>query len=541
MKSSHIFLLSGVFLLAVITAVAQQVPFLQKKGNATQLMVDNRPLLMLAGETGNSVASSLNDLQAAFGKAKKMNLNTLLVPVYWELLEPEEGKFDFTLVDGIIDLAQRTKLKVVLLWFGAWKNSMSCYAPLWVKEDSRKYPRAETKDGRRLEILSAFSAANLEVDKKAFSALMLHLAKADKQRTVVMVQVENEIGMLTDARDHSSEANALFHAQVPVVLMDYLEQHKEKLQPKLFEQWKANGYKTQGNWPEIFGEGLATDELFMAWHYGLFIQALAQAGKAAYPLPMYLNAALDSRGRKPGEYPSAGPLAHLLDIWRAAAPAIDFLSPDIYDPGFEDWIARYHTNGNPLFIPEIRLHEANAVRVFYAFGEHDAMGFSPFSIESVENPENYPLTKSYALLQQLSPLLASLQGQGRSRGLLFNGLHKERKIEFNNYTFTCRHDYTLGWSPEIPDNDSLWPETGALILELSPNEYIVAGSGVVITFEKTNNKNFTAGIASIDEVEFNNEKMIVLRRLNGDQSHQGRHLRIPAGKWNLQYLKLYGY
>ncbi len=537
-KKYFLLILSSFLLLAGASAAH---PRLVKKGTATQLIVDDKPFLILGGETGNSTGSSLRDVRAAFDKVTPMHLNTVLIPAYWELLEPAEGKFDFTLVDGIIKEAQVRNLKIVFLWFGAWKNSMSCYAPLWIKENVNKYPRAETKDGRKLEILSAFSAANLEADKRAFTAFMQHLAKTDTRQTVIMVQVENEIGMLIDARDHSAMAGVLFNAPVPAQLTDYLLNNKDNLQKRLAERWKSNGSKQEGSWVELFGEGLETDEIFMAYYYGLFIQELAKAGKAAHNIPLYLNAALDSRGRKPGAYPSAGPLAHLLDVWRAAAPDIDFLSPDIYDPGFAGWIARYATGGNPLFIPEIRLEEANAMRVFYAFGEHDAMGFSPFSIEDVAQPAAYPLTKSYALLQQLMPLLASVQGEGKTKGLLFDGIQKERRVETGGYTFVARHDYSLGWSPGIPEKDSLWPESGALIISLGPGEYIVAGSGVVISFEAQAGSGKTAGIAAIDEVEFSAGNMRPLRRLNGDQNHQGRHLRIPAGNWSIQHLKLYSY
>lgn len=515
------------------------VPRLSRQGTATQLIVDDKPFLMLGGELGNSTASSLADLDRAFPKLQQMGLNTVLVPAYWELIEPIEGVFDFTLVDGAIERARKYQLKVIFLWFGVWKNSMSCYAPMWVKENVKKYPRAETQSGRKLEILSAYSATNLEADQRAFSQFMKHLSEIDKKdRTVVMVQVENEIGMIEDARDYSKEATRLFTNQVPKQLITYLQKNKKNLHPVLFHQWEAHGSKTQGTWEELFGKSLQTDELFMAWSYACFVQELAQAGKEAYPLPMYLNAALNSRGRQPGQYPAAGPLAHLMDIWRCAAPAIDLLAPDIYDPGFTDWCRQYAIKGNPLLIPEIRLGEANAAQVFYAFGQHDAMGFSPFSIESPAQPEQYPLTKSYRLLHQLLPLLAEKQGKGLTNGVWMDGTTQEQIVERNGYRFACRHDYTLGWSPEAKSSTP-WPESGALIIELAPKEYLVAGTGVVITFDGGEGKNI--GIGYIDEVEMRDGKMIPLRRLNGDQDHQGRHLRIPVGDWSIQHVKLYEY
>lgn len=521
--------------------VAGDLPYLKKQGSAIQLYVENKPFLMLGGELGNSTASSLNDIEKAFATLEIMRLNTVLVPAYWELTEPIEGQFDYTLVDGIIEKARKYNLKLVFLWFGVWKNSMSCYAPMWVKENHKKYPRAKTKEGKSLEILSAFNKNNLDVDIRAFKHFMAHIASVDKgQNTVIMVQVENEIGMLIDARDHSAEANKLFTANVPVQLTNYLVKNKTNLHPTLSKRWNDNGSKTKGTWTELFGEGLETDEIFMAWHYGIFVQELAKSGKDVHNIPMYLNAALNSRGRKPGAYPSAGPLAHLLDVWRASAPAIDFLAPDIYDPGFTEWCKQYQINGNPLFIPEIKLEKGNEARVFYAFGEHDAMGFSPFWIESVENPQEYGLTKSYKILHQILPLLKEKQGFGKTNGLWFDGETKERIIERNGYTFTCRHDHTLGWSAEATDG-SQWAETGALIIELAKDEYLVAGTGVVVTFDNTKKDGTVTGIGYIDEVEIIDGKMIPIRRLNGDQNHQGRHLRIPAGDWSIQHVKLYNY
>ena len=530
-----------VFLMLLLhLASASAQAFLRKQGDATQLMVEGKSFIMLGGELGNSTAASLDEMEWVCPKLQKMGLNTLLVPAYWELMEPEEGKFDFTLIDGCIALARKHDLKIVFLWFGAWKNSMSCYAPAWVKENFKKYPRAITSSGKPLEILSAFDANNLQADKKAFAQFMKHLAETDKQhQTVIMVQVENEIGMLQNARDYCPKANEAYNSVVPSPLTDYLVKHKGSLRPQLLERWAKSGFKTKGKWTELFGEGIETEEIFMAWHYGLFIQEVARAGKDAYPLPMYLNAALNSRGRKAGEYPSAGPLAHLLDIWRAAAPAVDFLSPDIYDPGFTDWCKQYHVDGNPLFIPEIRLHEANAARALYAFGEHEAMGFSPFSIEDVPNPDEYPLTHSYGLLRQLSPLLSDLCGKGKTRGVLLDGTVRGQTLRKNGYTFTFNHFFSLPW--ENRKDTTHWEEVGAILIELSEKEYLVAGSGVVVTFGNERNDGTITGISAIDEATFDDGKMKILRRLNGDQNHQGRHLRIPFGRWSVQRVKLYDY
>ena len=548
-----------------------QNSFLQRQGTATQLVVHGMPFLILGGELGNSSAACPQDIERIFPKLKKMGLNTVLVPVYWDLTEPVEGQFDFTLTDKALQQARENDLKIVFLWFGAWKNSMSCYAPLWFKENHKKYPRAYTQSGKPLEIASAFSEAVYEADHHAFSQWMQHIATVDKEEgTVIMIQIENEIGMLEDARDYSREANKIFNAPVPAEFMTYLQKNKKALHPQMLKKWESQGCKKQGNWQEVFGADIYTDEIFMAWHYAKYVEGLAQTARSIYNIPLYVNAAMNSRGRKPGEYPSAGPLAHLIDVWHCGAPSIDILAPDLYDNGFTDWVAQYKLHNNPLFIPEIRLTDNNSVRAFYIFGEHDAIGISPFSIEDGSDSPNSPLVQSYAKLTELMPLLTKYQGKGLMKGLLFDSENKERIIADDDLTITARHFFTLPWDPRAT-NGSIWPEGGGILLKLSKNEYIVAGSGIVLEFAKTSEKQtiekqkqlgedgfalrndqiktkhdkfkgMRCGIGYVDEVKVDKDgKLHYVRRLNGDQDHQGRHVRISVGDFKILHVQLYEY
>ena len=554
-----------------IEYIIGQNSFLQKQGTATQLVVHGMPFLILGGELGNSSAACPQDIERIFPKLKKMGLNTVLVPVYWDLTEPVEGQFDFTLTDKALQQARENDLKIVFLWFGAWKNSMSCYAPLWFKENHKKYPRAYTQSGKPLEIASAFSEAVYEADHHAFSQWMQHIATVDKEEgTVIMKQIENEIGMLEDARDYSREANKIFNAPVPAEFMTYLQKNKKALHPQMLKKWESQGCKKQGNWQEVFGADIYTDEIFMAWHYAKYVEGLAQTARSIYNIPLYVNAAMNSRGRKPGEYPSAGPLAHLIDVWHCGAPSIDILAPDLYDNGFTDWVAQYKLHNNPLFIPEIRLTDNNSVRAFYIFGEHDAIGISPFSIEDGSDSPNSPLVQSYAKLTELMPLLTKYQGKGLMKGLLFDSENKERIIADDDLTITTRHFFTLPWDPRAT-NGSIWPEGGGILLKLSKNEYIVAGSGIVLEFAKTSEKQtiekqkqlgedgfalrndqiktkhdkfkgMRCGIGYVDEVKVDKDgKLHYVRRLNGDQDHQGRHVRISVGDFKILHVQLYEY
>jgi hypothetical protein len=517
-----------------------QIPSLQKKGNKTQLIVNGQPFIILGGELGNSSATSMENMQPFWPKLKAMNLNTILAPVYWELIEKEEGKFDFSLIDQLIIKARNEDLKLIFLWFGSWKNSMSSHAPAWIKLNQEKFPRIKDDKNRSHEILTPFSENNLNADSNAFEKLMAHIKDFDKKdQTVIMIQVENEIGMLPTARDYHPLANEAFQKEVPAELLKYMQQNKEKLAPEFLEIWKTNGYKTTGNWEEIFGKRTQTDEIFMAWFFSKFTNKVADAGKKIYPLPMFVNAALNAPGKKPGEYPSAGPLPHLMDVWKAAGSSIDFLAPDFYNPLFQHWNDLFTRQGDPLFIPEHRFDKTAAFKSLYAIGHYEALGFSPFSIESTNEPDKEPLGKMYHLLKQLTPLISDNLGQNKIEGVLLSKESPTTIIKMGNYEFSFKHDYTLGWSANAKEEE--WPMASAIIIQTAKDEFYIAGSGIVATFKPLNDSNKNAGILKTDEGVFENNKWRTIRHLNGDQTHQGRHISIPVGEYNIQKIQLYTY
>jgi len=392
-----------------------------------------------------------------------------------------------------------------------------------------------------MEILSAFDEANCQADARAFAALMRHIRKVDdKAHTVIMVQVENEIGMLTDARDHSDAANKAFAQPVPKELMEYLMEHKETLIPEFRDVWAAGGYKTSGSWEDVFGEGIGTDEIFMAWHYGRYVNRVTAAGKTEYPVPMFVNAALIRPNYKPGQYPSAGPLPHLMDVWRAAGPQIDFLSPDIYFANFAYWCQKYHRSGNPLFIPEAKNDADSGAKAMYVIGRHDAMGFSPFGIDSTAKPDSSPVGQSYAVLSQLAPLILEKPDKGLMAGVLLDKENQTEEFKLGQYTLKASHDYTWGWSSG-PKDANVWPQAGGIIISTGPDEYIIAGSGVIVTFTPNTAGEPIAGILSVQEGRYVKGRWIAGRPLNGDENHQGRHLRLPFGSFGMQRVRLYRY
>ncbi len=541
MKSINKFIICIILLTSQIGFSQNRIPHLKKRGNTTQLIVNNKPYLILGGELGNSSFTSLEYMEPIWPKLKAMNLNTVLAPICWDLIEPEEGVFDFKLIDQLIKEARKQNLKLVLLWFGSWKNSMSCYAPSWVKKDQERFPRVKDNNGKSHEILTPFSKSNLEADLKAFKALMKHVKEMDgEEHTIIMIQPENEIGMLPTARDYHPLANKKFQENVPSEFIEYLKKNKDNLVPEFNKRWAKNGYKESGTWEEIFGKGPHTDEIFMAWYYSKFTNTIAEAGKAIYPLPMYVNAALNRPGWLPGDYPSAGPLPHLMDIWRSGGLSIDFLSPDLYFPNIKHWCDLYTRQGNPLFIPEHKFDNTVGAKAAYTIGHYEAIGFAPFSIESTNDPENEPLGKMYKLIALLTPMIASHHGQNKIDGVLLDKENRETIFTLGNYEFTIRHSYTLGY--EDGSSNDTWEPAGVIVIQTGENEFYLAGSGVVITFKNIKNPVLNVGILKAEEGRFENNNWKVIRYLNGDQTHQGRHVRILlAGGFLIQRFELYNY
>lgn len=509
---------------------------------AIQLVVDDKPFLILGGELHNSSSSSIEYMKPIWPELRAINVNTVVTPVSWELIEPQEGKFDFTIVDGLIRGARENHLHLVFLWFGSWKNSMSCYTPSWIKTDEERFPRAESSDGKGLEILSPFCDTNCVTDAGAFAALMKHIREVDGHKhTVIMVQVENEIGMIPEARDHSAIADELYSKAVPLELMDYLQQHRDSLTPEMTAVWGANGFKRTGTWEDVFGPGTGTEEIFMAWYYAQYADRVAAAGKAEYPLPMYVNGALRRPNYKPGQYPSGGPLPHLMDIWRAGAPHIDILSPDIYFPNFSYWCDKYYRLGNPLFIPEMQPIPAN---LLYAVGQYDAIGVSPFGIEdeySKPASGTYPtIRETYKVLSELSPFILQSQGTKAMAGIWLDKSNQTQTVNMGDYTFNVAHDYTWKYSPGHGQAND-WPRMGGLIIPLASDEFLVAGCGLIVTFTSHVPGKPIAGIVRIDEGNFADGRWVAGRRLNGDEDHQGRHMSLPPGQCTIQRVKLYSY
>ena len=514
---------------------AAELPHIKMEKGTGQLIVNGQPFLILGGELGNSSAGTAAQADTIVPRLANMHVNTILVPVAWEQIEPKESSFEFNILDHWVESAREHKMHLVLLWFGSWKNALSNYAASWVKSDPKRFPRAESADGRPLEILSTLSVETRRCDSRAFAALMHHVREIDSaQQTVLMVQVENEVGYLGQGRDRSPQANRLFRERVPDALIRALVAERLQLSPELAAHFNEHGQ----TWSEVFGD--SANEVFMAWNYASFIEAVVRAGKSEYPLPMYVNAQLPAPFERAGEYPSGGPHPYYLEAWRAAAPNIDFYAPDIYWPNFEYWVQRYEVPRNPIFIPEAQMDNA-PYNALYAYGEARAFGFSPFAIDSLKLPANDSdpkpeIMQVYELLDSIRDLLPTAQAEGLTRGLVLHttSLRPTRTIALGGYLFEATLSRSWPSRAIAADNGAM------LILQASPNEFYIAGSGLTVSFAR--DPDVATGIVGIETVERVSRvsgQWITEERLNGDQTNQGRQLLLDAHLRHIYRVRLY--
>lgn len=505
----------------------QEPPHLEKRGGVTQLMVEGQPWLVLGCELGNSTSSSRNYMAPYWQKLKDAGVNTVLAVVSWEQTEPVEGQFDFTVVDHLLEDARSNDMKLALLWFGSWKNGITSYTPTWVKRDTKRFPLAQTPEGKSLPILTTLGDETCQADAKAFAAMMRHLKEADaKQQTVVMIQMENEVGLHGHPRDYCALAEAAYKGQVPKALTDWLSAHQDSLLPETRQAWMTGGCKTAGTWEEVFGPTDRAAEIFMAWHYAAYMDRITEAGKKEYALPVFVNAwIVQPEDTRPGNYPSGGPQAQNHDIWRAAAPHIDILSPDIYLNDFPQQLSLYARSGNPVFIPESRSGQNGAANAAYAIGAKGAIGYSPFGFErNCDDEVNATFRSFYQKAGRIAPMMLAAQAENRIGAAWLKGDNPMRvkdTIRLGDVRIVCElisSGMRNGGAPQLTGGTYAPEAIGyAIAIQQTKDTYLLLGSNVRITFLPAKGKGII-GLAKVTEGDFDEQGQWQEGRwLNGDE------------------------
>lgn len=499
-------------------ATAAALPRVVKQNGRYALMVDGAPFLMLSAQVNNS-SSWPAMLPKVWPAVAQLHANTVEVPIAWQQIEPREGEFDFSFLDTLLVQARNQRVRLVLLWFGTWKNNGPAYAPEWVKLNNQRFPRVINAKGVRRDSLSPNFEATLAADRKAFVTLIRHLQSVDDARTVIMIQVENETGTYGAVRDYSPTAQKLFGAQVPAEIVKALDQRP-------------------GTWAQVFGKD--ADEFFQAYSIAHFVEQVAAAGKAVYPLPMYVNAALRDpfRAQDPYEYASGGPTWNVLDIWKAGAPSIDVVGPDIYlhdYRGYTRTLELYGRADNPLFVPETGNGQESA-RFFFEVVGRGGLGFAPFGMDFT-GYVNFPLgaskldeetieafARNYKLVDPMMRELAALSFKGKVWGAAEPPeVHVQHVVlgTTGNAPWQVEVSYGREMFGDGEAKGNPTPSGGVLLAELEPNEYLVTGYRARIKFERAQQSKAPFMLARVEEGHYEQGKWIFERIWNGDQTDWG--------------------
>jgi beta-galactosidase GanA len=525
---------------AARTAGAPDMPRIVERNGRHALLVDGAPFLVLGGQAHNS-SNYPAALPAVWAAIRDAQANTLAIPVAWEQVEPREGSFDFSYVDTLVAQARRNGVRLVLLWFGTWKNTGPAYTPEWVKFDHRRFPRMLDKEGKASYCLSPFGTATLAADRRAFTALMAHIRKIDGgKRTVIMVQVENEPGTYGLARDYAPAAEAAFRQPVPEAV--------------LARQPAPAGRPSRGSWSEVYGD--YADQYFHSWAIASYIGEVARAGRAVYDLPMFVNNAL----REPapahatgtaaatpwkGDFASGGPTWDVIGIYKVAAPRIDFAGPDIYMPesGKVDAIlSGFQRPDNPLLVPEMGNAAAYARYVYQIVGR-GALGVVPFGIDYA-NYSNYPLgsrltdrrmvdpfARVYAVFAPMQRLWARWAFEGRTHGVAEGDDRAPQTVALDGWKATVSfREFQFGEREYLRDKSDYpagteQPGGGVAIAQLGPGEFVLVGQLARVKLSPAAGQ--PAMYARVEAGRFDASGTWTMERnWNGDQTDYG--LNLPA-------------
>lgn len=520
--------LAALCLSSLATAKDASLPRFESRDGRHALIVDGAPYLILGGQANNS-SNYPAMLPEVWPTIRALNANTLEIPVAWEQIEPVEGKFDFSWVDTLIPEARENGVRLVLLWFGTWKNTGPSYMPEWVKSDTKRFPRMMTKDGKTHYVPSPHGRTTLEADKRAFVALMRHIREIDPQHTVIMVQPQNEVGSYRSPRDFSPEANRLFAGPIPAEL--------------------ARKIGKTGTWSEVFGR--KADSSFQAWYTARYIDEIAAAGQAELNLPMYVNVVTsDPFDAKAGEGGGASGGADwpVLDVWKAAAPHIATAAPDLYDRGYKIYAGKLDKMArpdNPLFIPETG-NDIDFARFFWLALGKGAIGWSPFGMDTTY--ANFPLgakqlddvtleafASKFALMRPIARDWARLAFEHPTVGFAKGDDASDQSAVSGRWKITARYGLWAFGEPEwtwmeMPTNPKKeQPIGGAALIQLGPDEFLLAGSDVRIGFELAAPKpEDNVHYLSVEEGTFQDGRWVMKRRWNGDQTDYGLNLSEPT-------------
>jgi hypothetical protein len=349
---------------------------MQEANGHLLLYVDGHPFAALASEVPwwdlrpGDAGQNLGVYDYLYAAAEKMNLNAIKVPVKWAMVEPQEGRYDFSYVDHAKQTAEKYHLKLVLDWFGHYASNDGNiygdlagqqYAPLYIIQDEARYPRAVDADGA-----AHHNAISYEYDpvikreSLAFRAFMQHIKEIDSSaHTIVMVQFENEISVFGSDRKNPK----LWRDHSPVANQTFAEKHYT-------DDLKYSAWRLSSHW----------------------LRPVSDAGSAAYPIPLfhnYVGGTIEDWmvGGAPGEDVAT-------DLENC--PNVSFIGVNLYVPedvsadALRAALSRFKVSRNQPAITETNSGPGLVAPrlAFLALGEFGAPIFAPWAL-NVSYPADY--------------------------------------------------------------------------------------------------------------------------------------------------------
>lgn len=501
------------------------LPKIEKVNDGFCFMINNCPYIMLAGEVHNSACTSRTYMDTVWEKAKSIHCNTVLTPVYWEVIEPKEKVYDFSSVEWLVEDARKHDLKLVLLWFGSWKNGHSTYVPEWIKTDLVRFPRVENEYGMKTKTLSMFGSDIFSVEAETLQKLMSFIEKYDcNEQTVIAMQIENEVGVLGTRRDYSQKATEIYNKEIPEIFENDILP-KDKIKCSEFCGQKRS-------WQAVFKE--KADEIFMSWNYASYIDELAKKGKEIYNIPMFTNAWLkENEDEEPGFYPCGGPVQSMVEIWKKTTKYLDLVCPDIYTFKFEQTAAKYARKDNPLMVPETRRDKWAPSNLYAAIGTYNALCYAPFGLESVGEDKSYItqiihtdsndknvssklveeyLSDSYKMFGNMQSIITQYYGTQKMIGFVQNEGSMCKHIRLGKYRIKIEYYHKIG------DDNTFIPAAGIIIQE-AEEKLIFLGYGYRAYLETTNTGKQLDFLSLEKGVYEDNANWVKHMDLNGDEQH----------------------
>ena len=507
------------------------MPTLVNRNGHYALYVDGAPYLMLGAQVNNSSAWPAM-LPQVWPVIDAMGANTLEIPIYWQQFEPAEGRFDPSVLQVLLNQARQHHVRLVLLWFGLFKNGSGHYTPPWIMLDQARVPHEVNAQGQQVDTLSPFSTFAMQAEASAFAELMRDLKQLDPHHTVIMAQVDNEAGSYGTERDYSPSSNALFDGQVPQTLLNAT-------------------HKSPGTWSQVFGS--QANEYFQAWYIARYVNQVAAAGKAVYSLPMYANAALRDPFNPPQcnpqgcPYDAGGPTSDAIPVWKAAAPSLDVLSPDIYFSDHKTYtteLGLYHRPDNALFVPET----LPLAQYFFAALGNGAIGWSPFGMDETGYPNATPvapcspspvpaqvcgtpsltpnsptvanLALIYEIFRPMEGVIAQLNVDGKLQAVTEDPAVHTETLHFGQWDAIV--DYgapTFGNGAPVgnPSGDG-----AAMIAQLGPNQFLVSAVHARVRFVVANlTSGQLAQYVTVQQGYYSGPQWHFVSNWNGDETDFG--------------------